>query len=109
MKKLHKNEVRIIRIPFSAVEKLLWEHLMEKGDEYFNTNPDDDNLFHMIFDDESGDLIYAVSKYPEKIDFDVLKKATEITAESLFTPNTKFYVTKKLSKLNEGYGNKIAD
>ena len=109
MKKLHQDEVRIIRIPFSAVEKILFENLMDNGERYFNTEVNEDNLFHMVFDDESGDLIYAVSNFHEKIDFDVLKKATEITADSLFTPDTKFYVTKKISKLNEQYGNKTSD
>ena len=109
MKELQKDEVRIIRIPFSAVKEILFENLMDKGEKYFDTKVNEDNLFYMVFDDESGDLIYAVSKFPEKIDFDVLKKATEITAESLFTPDTQFYVTKKISKLNKEYGNKTAD
>ena len=109
MKELQKDEVRIIRIPFSAVEEILFENLMDNGERYFSAKANEENLFHMVFDEESGDLIYAISKFPEKIDFDVLKKATEITAESLFTPDTKFYVTKKLSKLNEEYSNGTSD
>ena len=101
MKELQKDEVRIIRIPFSAVEEILFENLMDNGERYFSAKVNEDNLFHMIFDEESGDLIYAISKFPEKIDFDVLKKATEITAESLFTPDIQFYVTKKLSELTK--------
>ena len=101
MKELQKDEVRIIRIPFSAVEEILFENLMDNGERYFSAKVNEENLFHMIFDEESGDLIYAISKFPEKIDFDVMKKATEITAESLFTPDIQFYVTKKMSELTK--------
>lgn len=109
MKKINKNEVRIIRIPFSAVEEILFEHLMDNGKKYFDAEVNEHHLFHMTFDDESGDLIYAATNVEERIDFDVLKKATGITADSLFTPNKKFYVTKKISELNEECGKSALD
>lgn len=50
--RLGKNEVRVVKIPREAIEEILWENLMENGDEWFDLKQNsDDIIFRMKFDE----------------------------------------------------------
>ena len=42
--RLGKNEVREVKIPREAIEEILWENLMENGDEWFDLKQNSDDI-----------------------------------------------------------------
>ena len=60
--RLGKNEVRVIKIPREAIEEILWENLMEKGDEWFDLKQNsDDIIFRMNFDETMSELVFTLA------------------------------------------------
>ncbi len=95
-KKYHKlkdHEIRIINIDHRAVSEILWEHLMEHQEIYFDIDPVDEKLIcQMDWDHRNGMLTYAVLPMEsimegKKLDFEVLRKTIGITTKSVYSPN----------------------
>ena len=60
--RLWKNEVRVVKIPREAIEEILWENLMEKGDEWFDLKQNsDDIIFRMNFDETMSELVFTLA------------------------------------------------
>lgn len=60
--RLGKNEVRVIKIPREAIEEILWENLMENGDEWFDLKQNsDDIIFRMNFDETMSELVFTLA------------------------------------------------
>ena len=60
--RLGKNEVRVVKIPREAIEEILWENLMEKGDEWFDLKQNsDDIIFRMNFDETMSELVFTLA------------------------------------------------
>lgn len=60
--RLGKNEVRVVKIPREAIEEILWENLMENGDEWFDLKQNsDDIIFRMNFDETMSELVFTLA------------------------------------------------
>lgn len=77
--------IKVIKIPKKAIEELLLESLMENGRSWFGIPKHADVLFYMVWNYESDDLIYAVSRRKVKVDLEKLASVVPVTSDSLFT------------------------
>ena len=90
-KKLKKNEIRVIKVDQSAIKELLWETLMENGNEWLDIKENSNHVvYHMFTDDSMKELVFYACNMSSRdvpnfnaID-DYLKNNISITANSFF-------------------------
>ena len=94
--KLEKGEVRIIKINRSAIEELLWEHIMDNGERLLDLSTEqDDIIFHMSIDWKAKELFFYASHLSDvsvlgfdEVD-DYIKRNIGITTSTLFKNSTE--------------------
>ncbi len=95
-KKMEKGELRIIKINRSAIEEMLWEHIMDNGERLLDLAAEQDEItFHMSIDWEAKELFFYASHISDNcaLGFDIIddyiKKNITITTNTLFKNNTE--------------------
>lgn len=110
--RLGKNEARVIKIPREAIEKILWESLMENGDYWFDLKRySDDIIFRMKFDETMSELVFYACDFPNDKPprFDEFDEYIEnnigFTANSMYNKHEcgSFYQTVLLPDRVESY------
>ena len=94
-KHIPKNELRVIKIGREAIRELVYETIIEHAGDYFDLLSAVDKPCVWRWDEESGDLLFAISeKDPVEIyhlDFDKLNELLPYTTDSMFTPHRRRY------------------
>lgn len=108
--RLGKNEVRVVKIPREAIEEILWENLMENGDEWFDLKQNsDDIIFRMNFDETMSELIFYACDFPadsvpkfDQID-EYIENNVGFTANSMYNKHEcgRFYQTISVPDKND--------
>lgn len=108
--RLGKNEVRVIKIPREAIEEILWEDLMENGDEWFDLKRNsDDIIFRMNFDETMSELVFYAYDFPtdsvpkfDQID-EYIEDNVGFTANSMYNKHEcgSFYQTISVPDKND--------
>ena len=90
-KKLEYDEIRVIKLDRKAVSKILWETFMDVGaDKLELPENEDDGIFRMTIDDDTGELVfYACNMNEDYIpDFDYIDEHIasniDITTKSIY-------------------------
>ena len=108
--RLGKNEVRVVKIPREAIEEILWENLMENGDEWFDLKQNsDDIIFRMNFDETMSELVFYACDFPadsvpkfDQID-EYIENNVGFTANSMYNNHEcgRFYQTISVPDKND--------
>lgn len=108
--RLGKNEVRVIKIPREAIEEILWEDLMENGDEWFDLKRNsDDIIFRMNFNETMSELVFYACDFPadsvpkfDQID-EYIENNVGFTANSMYNKYEcgRFYQTISVPDKND--------
>ena len=89
IKKMEKNECRVIRLNTEAIMEFLQEHIMEDASLYFELPQGlrTKGLFYWTMDPETDDFIIFYSR-DMHLDFDeVMRRVPDITTDSMYHPN----------------------
>lgn len=96
-RKLNKDEMRVINVPFDAIVELLQENLTENAAEYFDVKKvDETRICEMQWDTEHNTLTYVVMPIhyayeKRKLNYDFVREQVGITTTSLFRAYPKRY------------------